>query len=120
MMALDGLPGVAEVAMQTGIHASRTIHRRLAGKEPQPFKYRDLGSMAAVSRRRAIVSFHGIRLHGFLGWIAWLVVHLTFMTGFKNRFTTLMHWALSFLGTGRTERAITADLATIEPHEAGD
>jgi len=117
MMALNDLPGVAEVAMQSGIHAARTIGKRLAGKETGPFKYRDLGSMAAVSRRRAVVSFHGIRLSGFLGWLAWLFVHLAFMTGFKNRFTTLVHWGLSFLGTGRTERAITVDLATLEPRE---
>jgi NADH dehydrogenase len=107
MMNLNDLPGVAEVAMQTGIHAARTIRRRLAGEEPQPFKYRDLGSMAAVSRRRAIVSFHGVRVSGFLGWVMWLFVHLAFMTGFKNRFKTLISWSLSFLGRGRTERALS-------------
>jgi NADH dehydrogenase len=106
MMNLNHLPGVAEVAMQTGIHAARTIKRRLEGQEPQPFKYRDLGSMAAVSRRRAIVSFHGVRVSGFLGWVMWLFVHLAFMTGFKNRFKTLISWSLSFLGRGRTERAL--------------
>ena len=53
MMAFDDLPGVAEVAMQSGIHAARTIKRRVANNaEPQPFVYRDLGSMAAISRRR--------------------------------------------------------------------
>ena len=67
MMNFDDLPGVAEVALQSGIHAAKTIRRRLDGKAPQPFKYRDLGSMAAVSRRRAVVSLHGIRLTGFLG-----------------------------------------------------
>ena len=107
MMNLNDLPGVAEVAMQTGIHAARTIRHRLAGEEPQPFKYRDLGSMAAVSRRRAVVSFHGVRVSGFLGWLMWLFVHLAFMTGFKNRFKTLISWSLSFLGRGRTERALT-------------
>ena len=107
MMNLNDLPGVAEVALQTGIHAARTIRRRLNGEEPQPFKYRDLGSMAAVSRRRAVVSFHGIRVSGFLGWLMWLFVHLAFMTGFKNRFKTLISWSLSFLGAGRTERALT-------------
>ena len=75
----------------------------------QPFKYRDLGSMAAVSRRRAIVSFHGIRVSGFLGWLMWLVVHITFMTGFKNRFKTLTGWLFSFLGSGRTERALRVE-----------
>ncbi|MGZ6636576.1 MAG: NAD(P)/FAD-dependent oxidoreductase [Solirubrobacteraceae bacterium] len=107
MMSLNDLPGVAEVAMQTGIHAARTIRRRLDGEEPQPFKYRDLGSMAAVSRRRAVVSFHGVRVSGFLGWLMWLFVHLAFMTGFKNRFKTLISWSLSFIGRGRTERALT-------------
>jgi len=109
MMNWDDLPGVAEVAMQSGIHAARTIKRRLEGKEPQPFKYRDLGSMAAVSRRRAIVSFKGIHLSGWLGWMAWLVVHLTFMTGFKNRFRTLISWLFSFLGAGRNQRAILSE-----------
>jgi NADH dehydrogenase len=109
MMALDDLPGVAEVAMQSGIHAARTIKRRLDGQASQPFRYRDLGSMAAVSRRRAIVSFRGLRVSGFLGWLMWLVVHITFMTGFKNRFTTLLHWGLSFVGHGRTERALTIE-----------
>jgi NADH dehydrogenase len=108
MMNHGDLPGVAEVAMQSGVHAARTISRRLEGKRPQPFRYRDLGSMAAVSRRRAVVSFHGVRVSGFLGWLIWLFVHLTFMTGFKNRFKTVVSWALSFIGRGRTERALTS------------
>lgn len=108
MMALDDLPGVAEVAMQSGIHAARTIRRRLAGKESRPFRYRDFGSMAVVARRRAIVSFHGIRLSGFPGWVIWLFVHLTFMTGFKNRAMTAIYWVFSFIGRGRMERAIPA------------
>jgi NADH dehydrogenase len=95
--------------MQTGIHAARTIKRRQEGKDAQPFRYRDLGSMAVVSRRRAIVSFRGLRISGYLGWLMWLVVHITFMTGFKNRFTTFVHWWLSFAGRSRTERALTAE-----------
>jgi NADH:ubiquinone reductase (H+-translocating) len=110
MMALDNLPGVAEVAMQQGVYAGRTIARRQAGggASTRPFRYRDLGSMAAISRRRAIVSFRGLRVSGFLGWIMWLTVHLAFMTGFKSRFTTLIRWGLSFLGRSRGERAIVA------------
>lgn len=107
MMALDGLPGVAEVAMQQGVHAASTIKRRLRDKETKPFRYRDLGSMATISRFRAIVSFRGIRLSGFLGWLAWLFVHLAFLTGFKNRFSTVLHWAITFTGGGRPERTIT-------------
>jgi NADH:quinone reductase (non-electrogenic) len=108
MMNLNDLPGVAEVALQTGVHAAKTIRRRLDGQEPQPFKYRDLGSMAAVSRRRAVVSFHGVRVSGWLGWIMWMFVHLAFLTGFKNRFKTVISWTLSFVGGGRTERALVS------------
>lgn len=107
MMSLDQLPGVAEVAMQSGIHAANTIKRRLHGKDSVPFKYRDLGSMAAISRFRAVVNFKGMRLSGFLGWLVWLVVHVTFLTGFKNRFQALLHWANTFIGGARSERTIT-------------
>ena len=103
--------------MQTGIHAARTISRRLGGKEPTPFRYRDLGSMAVISRRKAIVSFRGLRISGYLGWLMWLVVHLTFMTGFKNRFLTIFYWLFSFIGHGRTERALLP-LGEHEPSDA--
>ncbi len=107
MMALDDLPGVAEVAMQQGIHAARTIRRRLDGGEAKPFRYRDLGSMATISRYRAVVSFGGVRLSGFLGWLVWLFVHLLFMTGFKNRFLAVVQWAIAFIGNARSERTVT-------------
>ena len=107
MMALDDLPGVAEVAMQSGIHAANSIKRRLRGKEAAAFTYRDLGSMATVSRFHAVVSFKGIRASGFLGWLMWLFVHITFLTGFKNRLSALFHWAGTFLAGGRAERTIT-------------
>jgi NADH dehydrogenase len=108
LMALDDLPGVAEVAMQSGIHAARTIARRIDGDTTmRPFRYRDLGSMATVARYRAVVSFRGIRVAGFLGWLIWAFVHLTFLTGFKNRFLALVEWTLAFVGRARNERTIT-------------
>jgi NADH dehydrogenase len=121
MMAMDDLPGVAEVAMQQGIHASSTIHRRLRGKEAKPFHYRDLGSMATISRFRAVVSFKGIRLSGFLGWLAWLFVHLAFMTGFKNRLATIPRWAITFIGNSRPQRTITMQqiIGRVAIEEAG-
>src|SRR5205814_352397 len=79
MMSLNKLPGVAEVAMQSGMHAARTIKHRLRGDTAsKPFVYRDLGSMATISRFRAIVSFKGIKVGGFIGWLIWAFVHLTF------------------------------------------
>jgi NADH dehydrogenase len=108
MMALNGLPGVAEVAMQSGIHAARTIKRRLHGDAtPKDFTYRDLGSMATISRFRAIVSFKGIKVGGFIGWLMWAFIHLTFLTGFKNRWITLFKWLGAFIGSSRDERTIT-------------
>jgi NADH:ubiquinone reductase (H+-translocating) len=108
MMSLNGLPGVAEVAMQSGIYAARTIKRRIAGDSTaKPFVYRDLGSMATISRFRAIVSFKGIKVGGFIGWLMWAFVHLTFLTGFKNRWVALGKWLTAFVGKSRDERTIT-------------
>ena len=75
--------------------------------------------MAAVDRRTAILSAHGTRLSGRIAWFVWLVAHITFMTGFKNRFTALIHWLLCFVGTGRCERAIVVDLDRL-PLVTGD
>ena len=113
MMSLNDLPGVAEVAMQSGIHAARTIKRRLRGGDaPKPFVYRDLGSMATIARFRAIVSFKGIKVGGFIGWLMWAFVHLTFLTGFKNRGTALLKWITAFIGSARDERTITIQQAS--------
>ena len=109
LMALDGLPGLAEVAIQSGRHAAAEIQRRLDGDaQPRPFQYHDLGSLAAVSRYYAIGECGGTRVWGFAGWLVWLFVHLTFLTGFKNRVGALFHWMISFFGRSRPERTITA------------
>jgi NADH dehydrogenase len=106
LMALDDLPALAEVAMQSGAHAAHTIERRLEGKDPKPFHYRDLGTLAVISRFTAVAKIGPLRLGGFLGWLVWLVVHITFLTGFKNRFGALARWTISFIGRGRYERAL--------------
>jgi NADH:quinone reductase (non-electrogenic) len=115
MMDLEGLPGLAEVAMQSGTHAAKVIRARIEGRRaPGPLHYRDLGTMAAVSRTSAVASFRGLQLSGRLGWLAWLVVHLVFLTGFKNRVTTVVHWAITFLGRARAERTIATRHAALE------
>jgi NADH dehydrogenase len=108
MMALN-LPGVAQVAMQSGKYAAELIEARLAGQEEhEPFRYFDKGSMATISRFSAIAELPGkIRLTGFIAWLAWLFIHIVYLIGFKNRVTTLLHWFISFIGRGRAERAIT-------------
>jgi NADH dehydrogenase len=109
MMALDNLPGVAQVAMQQGKYAAKTIAHRLKGSPPlPPFHYLDKGSMATVSRFHAVASIgKRIRLAGFIAWLMWLVVHLVYLIGFKNRVTTLLHWTVTFIGRGRSERVAT-------------
>ena len=110
MMSLSDLPGVAEVAMQSGRHAAATIVRRLEGdSKPRPLHYHDLGTMATISRFQAIVAVRGLRVAGFVGWVLWLVVHLAFLTGFKNRFAAVANWVIAFLGRGRPQRTITRE-----------
>jgi NADH dehydrogenase len=106
LMALDDLPGVAEVAMQSGAHAAHTIAHRLKGQPARPFTYHDLGTLAAISRFRAVAKVGPLKVGGLAGWLLWLVVHVTFLTGFKNRFGALARWTISFVGRGRYERAL--------------
>jgi NADH dehydrogenase len=108
MISLDNLPGVAQVAIQGARYSAKAIKRRLAGKEPQDaFSYFDKGSMATISRFSAVASIGRLRIGGFIAWLLWLGVHLVYIIGFKNRVTTLLHWAVSFLGRGRSERTVT-------------
>jgi NADH dehydrogenase len=108
MMTLDDLPGVAQVAIQGARYAAKEIGRRLDGEEPQgPFRYFDKGSMATISRFSAVASIGRLRFSGFFAWLLWLGVHLVYIIGFKQRITTLLHWTISFLGRGRTERVAT-------------
>ncbi len=113
MMSLDKLPGVAQVAIQGARYAAHRIQDRLAGEPADaPFVYRDKGSMATISRFRAVAMIGPLRLTGFVAWVMWLAVHIVYITGFKKRITTLLHWTVSFLGRNRAERAITEQQAT--------
>jgi NADH dehydrogenase len=108
MIDLDHLPGVAQVAIQGAKYAAKEIDGRLRGRPPQkPFRYFDKGSMAIISRFRAVAMVGKLRLTGVIAWLMWLAVHLVYITGFKNRVTALLHWAVSFLGRGRSERTTT-------------
>src|SRR5690242_20522401 len=108
MINLDHLPGVAQVAIQGAKYAAKEIERRLDGKPSAgPFKYFDKGSMATISRFKAVASIGKFKLTGFLAWLTWLAVHLFYITGFKNRLTAVLHWFVSFLGRGRSERTTT-------------
>ena len=114
MVTLNGLPGVAEVAMQGSLHAANTIARRLDRKPTKPYKYRDFGSVAAIGRFRAICSVRHLRLSGFAAWIVWLFVHLTFLNGFGNRIAAVWSWFWAMVGRKRHQRIFSV------AHPGGD
>lgn len=108
MIALDNLPGVAQVAIQGAKYAAKEIRNRLEGKSPQaPFKYFDKGSMAIISRFDAVAMVGKVRLTGIVAWLMWLGVHLVYLTGFKNQVSALMRWAITFASNTRSERTTT-------------
>ncbi len=108
MASVDGLPGVAQVAIQGGRYVAATVKRRLHGEpDAPPFRYIDKGSMATISRFRAVAKVGGFEATGPVAWFLWLTVHLAYLTGFRNRLSAVLHWATSFLGTGRSERTAT-------------
>ena len=108
MAALDNLPGVAQVAIQGGRYAGSAIGRRVHGRVPAgPFTYVDKGSMATISRFQAVAQVKQLRVSGAPAWLLWLIVHLAYVTGMRHRTTVAWHWATSFLGHRRSERAAT-------------
>ncbi|GAA2050095.1 NAD(P)/FAD-dependent oxidoreductase [Catenulispora yoronensis] len=120
MMQLPGKPAVAQVAIQGGRFAARRISDRLRGRSgADTFRYHDKGMLATISRFRAVASVGPIRTTGFWAWILWLVVHLMYLIGFRNRLSVLMHWAVSFVGRGRAERTVTLRQAGLSANEAG-
>ena len=101
------LPGVSPVAMQMGEKVARNIGLALAGKPYETFVYRDKGSMATIGRKAAIAEIGKTRLSGFIAWLAWLVVHIFFLIGFRNRIAVMLNWMYSYFTYQRGARLIT-------------
>jgi NADH dehydrogenase len=105
------VPGVAQGAIQPGRHAARTIRRRLAGRPTPPFRYSDKGDVAVIGRLAGVTNIGWLgpfgRTGGFLAWLLWLGIHITFLIGFANRIVVLIRWAWSFTTKGRGSRLIT-------------
>jgi len=101
------LPGVSPVAMQQARAVARNIHRALAGQHLEVFEYFDKGTMATIGRKRAIAQTGSLRLTGFMAWLTWLVVHIWYLIGFRNRLAVLFGWAYSYFTYRRGARLIT-------------
>jgi len=104
------LPGVAPVAMQQGRYAASLIRQRVTSGGPErPFHYVDKGNLATVGRSYAIVDLKGLRMTGLLAWILWLVIHIYYLIGFRNRLVTLFQWAWTYFTYSRGARLITTN-----------
>jgi NADH dehydrogenase len=103
----QGLPGVAQVAMQGGVHAARTILRRIQVQPSRAFEYDDRGSMAIIGRGSAIADIRGVRFSGPLAWLAWLFLHIFELIGFRNRLLVMIEWASAYFTRQRSVRLIT-------------
>lgn len=114
MAAVEGVPGVAQGAIQGGRYAAKLIKREVAGASPKirsPFEYWDKGSMATVSRFSAVAKVGPVEFSGFFAWICWLVLHLVYIVGFKSRLVTVLSWGVTFLSTKRGQLTITEQQA---------
>ena len=103
------LPGVAQVAKQQGTHAAKNILRALRGEPLQPFRYRNLGNVATIGRGAAVVDAGPVHASGWLAWVFWLLLHIFWLIGFRNRIVVLSQWAWSYVTMQRGVRLITGD-----------
>ncbi len=104
------LPGLAPVAMQQGCYVASVIRRRIEGNQPScPFHYKDKGNLATVGRSFGIVDIGPIHMTGLIAWLLWLIVHIFFLIGFRNRVATIFQWAWTYFTYERGARLITLD-----------
>lgn len=108
------VPGVSPAAMQMAKHVAHTIEEELAfsGRVTRsPFKYWDKGTMATIGRSAAVAKIGKFEFSGFAAWLAWLVVHLIFLVGFRNKVAVLLQWFYSYITYKRGSRIIINELA---------
>lgn len=107
LASVPGVPGVAPAAMQAGRFVARAIEARLGGRAPGEFRYRDKGSLATIGRSAAVADFGRVRLSGFAAWLGWLLIHIYFLVGFRNRLWVMAGWMWSYVTFRRGARLIT-------------
>lgn len=100
------LPALASVAKQQGKYLAKLLRRRISGEHTKPFRYQDLGTMATIGRNEAAADFGRFTLKGWLAWIAWGLVHIYFLTGFRNRIVVFLTWVWTYLTYGMSARII--------------
>ncbi|HET7152031.1 MAG TPA: NAD(P)/FAD-dependent oxidoreductase [Candidatus Acidoferrum sp.] len=107
------LPGVAQVAMQGGAYAAKTIRARVKGKQPPgPFHYFNKGDLAVIGRAAAVANIFGVHVSGLPAWLIWLFVHLMYIVEFQSRVLVFIQWGFEYLTFSRGARLITGEAAT--------
>ena len=102
----EPLPMLAPVAIQQGQHAAANIVAMIGGRQATPFHYHDKGTMATIGRNYAVVQLGRIRVAGFVGWLMWLFVHLTYIITFRSKAVVLINWAWNYVFYDRPVRLI--------------
>lgn len=119
LMSVPGVPGMAQGAIQGAQYAATIIKHAVEGTDDpahrKPFGYRDKGSMALVSRYSAVAKVGKLEFGGFIAWLAWLLLHLYYLVGYRNRVAALLAWGISFLGRTRGQMAITSQMIYARP-----
>ena len=103
------VPGIAPAAKQMGNHVAKTIRDRLEGKPSQPFRYSDYGNLATIGRMAAVVDLRGFRFSGAFAWFFWLIAHVFFLIGFRNRMAVMFNWLWAYGSHHRAARIIVGD-----------
>jgi NADH dehydrogenase FAD-containing subunit len=101
------LPGVAQVAMQQGKYAAKSISRKVTGQPaPSPFRYFDKGNLAVVGKNFAVLQSGGMQVSGFFAWLVWALIHIQFLAENSLRFSVFLQWAWTYLSGKRGDRLI--------------
>ncbi|MEE6178668.1 NAD(P)/FAD-dependent oxidoreductase [Mycobacterium sp. 050134] len=119
LMSVPGVPGMAQGAIQGARYATTQIKNAVKGHDDpatrEPFKYFDKGSMALISRYSAVAKVGKLEFGGFIAWLAWLLLHLYYLIGHRNRIAAMFAWGISFLGRTRGQMAITSQMMYARP-----
>ena len=99
-------PGLAPVAIQQGQAAAKNVLATIHGRPREPFRYHDKGIMATIGKHRAIVQTRHVRIDGYVAWVVWLLVHILYLVGFRNRIAVFLQWVWSYLFSKRGSRLI--------------
>jgi NADH dehydrogenase len=109
------VPGVAPAAIQMGTYTAKTIINDLRGEQRKPFSYWDKGTLATIGRNSAVGDLGIVHLTGFLAWLAWGLIHIYFLIGFRNRLRVMADWVWQYLTFRRGTRLITGESEWIVP-----